>query len=97
MFVEVNFSTPQSEGEYDSRIIECDSWRWSDGMLELVRERTAVAAFVRGCVLGVVDLSAMAEVEDDDEGDYLDIDEELDELIDDETVAEQQVSAADTP
>jgi hypothetical protein len=82
--IEIIFSTLGSEGDYDSRVVECDSWHWG-ARLDAHRDGALVAQFAGDAVLGVVDLTALAEVEglaliEDDE----DLDDDEDEDFDDE-------------
>ncbi|MGF1648100.1 MAG: hypothetical protein ACFCVF_14420 [Kineosporiaceae bacterium] len=77
--IEIIFSTPGSEGDYDSRVVECDSWNWG-ARVEVHRGGAVVAQFAGDAVLGVVDLTALAEVdedEDEDDEEENDLDEDI--------------------
>jgi hypothetical protein len=64
--IEIIFSTPDSAGDYDSRVVECDDWTWG-ARLDVRREGVLVAQFDTAAVLGVVDLASLAEIEDDED------------------------------
>ena len=89
--IEIIFSTPSSEGDYDSRVVECDDWHWG-ARLDVRRDGSLVAQFDAAAVLGVVDLTSVVDVEDDDEEDEEDEDEEDDE---DEDEDEEESEDAD--
>jgi hypothetical protein len=91
--IEIIFSTLGSEGDYDSRVVECDSWHWG-ARLDAHRDGVLVAQFAGEAVLGVVDLTALAEVdeEDDEEDDEeLEDNEEDDEELEDDEEDELEV------
>jgi hypothetical protein len=73
--IEIIFSTPSSEGDYDSRVVECDEWHWG-ARLDVRRDGSLVAQFEAAAVLGVVDLTAVVDVDDEDEDDDEDDDDE---------------------
>ncbi|MGF1663856.1 MAG: hypothetical protein ACFCVG_15590 [Kineosporiaceae bacterium] len=76
--IEIIVSTLGSEGDYDSRVVECDAWHWG-ARLDAHRDGVLVAQFAAEAVLGVVDLTALAEVEDeeDEEDEEEDLEEDL--------------------
>lgn len=88
--IEIIFSTLGSEGDYDSRVVECDSWHWG-ARLDAHRDGVLVAQFAGEAVLGVVDLTALAEVEEDDDEEDDDEEDVLEEDLDDD---EPEVPAA---
>jgi hypothetical protein len=81
--IEIIFSTVGSEGDYDSRVVECDSWHWG-ARLDARRDGALVAQFAGEAVLGVVDLTALAEVEEDEEEEEDEEDEDEEDVLEEE-------------